>query len=398
MNRDQILKEADRCVKCAICLPHCPTYQLTHDEGDSPRGRIALIQALAGDAVNTHRLQRHLDRCLCCRACEAACPSGVRYGNLIDAARSLYTGEAGYLDRLQKKLLTESSYKLWSKHLLHLYLTSGVRSLGRALGGAKWHRLDQMLPAQITALATKPSHPAQGEQLGRVALFTGCAGRLIESDALNSAIQVLTCSGFEVIIPKDQGCCGAMHQHSGEPSTAQRMGKINLQAFNRQEADAIVYLASGCGAHLESYREQQQRFDAPVVEVSQFILEHGLKRLQLRPLEKTVILHTPCTLKNILHGEEAPRQLLAKIPGLTIEPLGDTGCCGAAGSYLLTQEKMADQLREISLGKLKKMKADFLATSNTGCSMHLAAGIRQAGLDIEVLHPIQLIERQMVQC
>lgn len=396
MNREQILIEADRCVKCAICLPHCPTYRLSHDEGESPRGRIALIQAMTEQKLNSKRLHSHLDRCLGCLACEAACPSGVRYGQLIDAARALPASKTRLLTRLQRHLITRSSYRKWAVPLLLHYLKPGIRSLARRLAGRHWRRLDNLLPMSVTPLTAAARLPTGDKPLGRVALFTGCAGRMVEGSALNAAVRVLTRSRFEVIIPQNQGCCGAMHQHGGDPATADRMTEVNRRAFNGLQVDAILFLASGCGTQLAAHPGGPQPFEAPVVELSRFINQNGLNGMQLQPLAKSVALHTPCTLKNRLQGERAPEQLLARIPGLSLQPLDTSeGCCGAAGSYLLTQGEIADQLREKGLRPLTSAPPDYLATSNTGCAIHLAAGLRQAGLETRVVHPIELIDLQL---
>ncbi len=173
------------------------------------------------------------------------------------------------------------------------------------------------------------------------------------------------------------------------------MAEINIDAFNRRQVDTILYLASGCGAQLEEYPTQGHCFDAPVMEISRFLVDRGYTGGTLRPLAKQVALHTPCSLKNVLHGEREAVRLLEKIPQLAIHLMDSSGsCCGAAGAYMLNQSDMADRLREESLEALEALQPDILATSNSGCSMHLAAGISGRDLPIEVLHPVQLIDRQ----
>ncbi len=396
VNRDQILQEADRCVKCGICLPHCPTYNMTRDEGDSPRGRIALIQALVAGKVTSQRLHDHLDRCLTCVACEPACPSGVKYGKLIDATRALTHKHPGFFEKLQRSLITQQTYKGWSRPLLRIYQSSGARRIIRTVGSKKIRRLDALLPEiEESTPWNYPATDIHNTPQRRIALFTGCIARITEHSAIGAAIRVMRRLKIEVIIPSNQGCCGAMHAHTGAPATADTLAEVNVAAFNALNVDATLYLASGCGAQLASYGDDGHNLTAPVMEVSQYILNlPEFDSLLLRPLAKRVALHTPCSLKNVLKGEEAPALLLRRIPGLVLVPLPDSGCCGAAGSYLLDQPEMSDRLRDMTLNQLIETKPDILATSNTGCALHLGSGIRQAHLPIEVVHPVQLIERQ----
>lgn len=396
MNTEQILSEADRCVKCGLCLPHCPTYRLTRDEGDSPRGRIALIQAQFSGRLEGPRLTRHLERCLGCRACEAACPSGVRYGSLIDSARSLKPGTRR-IGRLALLKAVSSPHLIdWGQRLVHLYQRSGLRRLVRLTGGRGIRRLDDMLPALPAPAAWKSIYPARGRRRGRVGLFTGCISRITDRNALDAAIRVLNMIGIDVVVPKTQVCCGALHQHNSDPLTATRLAESNRLAFGGQPLDAIVYLASGCGIQLVDYQHLGGALAAPVQEICHYLGSQGLAdRVVFSPSGQRVSLHIPCSLRYPLKGGDAARELLQLIPDIELRTLPDNGCCGAAGSYLLTQPEMADSLRQITLSEVATGKTEILLTSNTGCAMHLAAGLRQTEAITEVLHPIELIARQI---
>lgn len=345
--------------------------------------------------VTSPRLHYHLDRCLTCLACEPACPSGVKYGKLMDATRALTHRHSGFFEKLQRSLITKQSYKDWSSSLLHIYQRSGARRILRTVGSKKIRRLDALLPETVDSAPWNNPPDIRNKPQRRVALFTGCIARISERSAMDAAIRVMHRLKIEVIIPSNQGCCGAMHKHTGDPATADTMAEANLTAFNALDIDAILYLASGCGAQLASYGEDRHRLTAPVMEISQYLLGlPELDSLPLQPLAKRVALHTPCTLKHVLKGQKAPEQLLRRIPELVLEPLPDSGCCGAAGSYLLDQPEMSDKLRDIAINQLMEIKPEIIATSNTGCALHLGSGIRQASLAIEVVHPIQLIDRQ----
>jgi len=396
VNTEQLLSEADRCVKCGLCLPHCPTYRLTRDEGDSPRGRIALIQAQFSGRLEGPRLTRHLERCLGCRACEAACPSGVRYGMLIDSARSLKPG-ASRIGRLALlKAVSNLHLVKWNHWLVRLYQRSGLRRLMRLTGGRGVRRLDDLLPVLPAPAVWKSIYPARGHSRGRVGLFIGCISRVTDRNALDAAIRVFNMMGIDVVIPATQVCCGALHRHNGDPRTAANLAETNRQAFGGQPLDAIVYLASGCGIQLADYQHLGGALTAPVQEICHYLRSLGLTDgVVFSPSGQRVSLHTPCSLRYPLKGGDAARELLQLIPEIKLQILPDSGCCGAAGSYLLTQPEMADSLRQSTLGEVAAEKADILLTSNTGCAMHLAAGLRQAGAATEVLHPIELIARQL---
>ncbi len=404
MRPEQILEEADRCVKCGYCLPGCPTYGLARDEGESPRGRIALIQGLLTGRVDSPRLHTHLDHCLACLACETACPTGVQYGRLITMVRALQHNKSSLFRRILKRtglrLLSRLPYSPTAVAMARLYQKIGLRWVVLRIGGTGIRRLDGLLPPLERPVPWSKFYPAAGslsEKRGRVGLFTGCIGRITDQPALEAAIRVLNRLGVEVAIPGGQGCCGAMHLHGGATEQAGRLAQQNRRAFAGQELDAIVSVASGCAAHLANYGEDGEKLAAPIMDISHYL--QGLRwpeELTIQPLKGRVALHTPCSLKNMPGDTDVPGQLLRRIPGIDLAPLAENGhCCGAAGSYLLTQPVIANALREEKLNALHKTEPEILVTSNTGCALHLAAGIRQADLSIEVLHPVELLARQM---
>jgi glycolate oxidase iron-sulfur subunit len=414
----RILAAADLCVKCGLCLPHCPTYGLARDEGESPRGRIALIQGLAaGQLGPSARLAGHLDRCLGCRACEAACPAGVPYGHLFDEGRALLreARPAGPLRRALQWLASEGTVRppaglRAALALARRYGTSRHRPGIERLLGRVWPaagRLARYLPPLSPAGAWRGVYPAVGEPRGEVALFLGCVAREVDRAALEASIRVLNRLGYAVRVPESQGCCGAIHLHDGAQAQARRLALRNLEAFGPLGDLPVVVAASGCAATLLEYGElaglsaEQASAAAAlgrrVTDVSDLIA--GLSWpavLPVAPLHARVAVHEPCSLRNVLRRRSAPYALLARIPGLETVPLpGNERCCGAAGSYMLTQARLADRLRDLKLDGLAATGARIIASANVGCVLHLAAGVAARGEPVEVLHPVVLLDRQM---
>ncbi|MGE3480307.1 MAG: (Fe-S)-binding protein [Gammaproteobacteria bacterium] len=414
--RTLIKQEADQCVKCGLCLPQCPTYRETLDEGDSPRGRISLMQALAEERLPAAgRLAHHLDRCLACRACERACPSGVRYGALIDSARALmWTGDAprgdrSRLPRLLYRMLAGPGRIRAAGRALRLYQTSGLRRMVRRSGLLDrlpgLARLDGLLPD--AAAAPRPRHdyyPPARRELGRVALFTGCMTDIFSPAVLDASIRLLRLAGFGVHLPSGQGCCGALHLHAGDLARAHELARRNLDAFNALAVDAVLYTASGCGVTLWEYPAGSGRaidapgaFTAPVMDVTRFLADlEWPADVPLAPLARRAAIQDPCLQRNVLRDTTPPYRLLGRIPGLEITALpGNELCCGAAGAYMLEQPEMSAALRADKLAALQGCGAELLVTANIGCAIHLAAGLRAGGSKVEVVHPAVLLERQI---
>lgn len=405
--RRQIRSEADQCVKCGLCLPHCPTYRKTQDEGDSPRGRIALMQALAEDRLPAGgRLTVHLDRCLACRACERACPSGVHYGPLLDSARALLRpGERP--SPLQRRLLAWAAVgrgvRRGTGYLLRFYQRSGLRGLARSSGLLRalgLERAERLLPVRAAAPGVRPDYlPPRGAERGRVALFVGCMTDLFTPETLDAAIRLLTVAGYGVHLPPGQGCCGALHLHAGALTEADALARRNLAAFNALRLDAVLYTASGCGATLREYPAPaaKEGFAAPVQDVTRFLA--GLDwpaEVSFEPLARRAAIQDACLQRNVLRDVAPPYELLRRIPALEIVALpGNDQCCGAAGAYMLEQPELSDALRADKLAALEGCGAEILVSSNLGCALHLAAGLRARGRDIEVVHPVRLLERQL---
>lgn len=400
----QLLKATDRCVMCGMCSPHCPTYQISHDEGESPRGRIALIQGLAnGQLTLNPRLEAHLDHCLGCRSCEAVCPSGVAYGDIIDAGRAaLYEQRPSHpAPRLLYSLVPRPRRLRLFGRILRLVQRSGLQALARGIGITRalgLTRHDALLPPLAPLPSWQAYYPPVGKQRGEVALFVGCIADFSDRPTLNAALRVLTRLGYGVHIPPRQTCCGALHLHQGDRFIARHLAECNAAAFNPLRIDAIINTASGCGATLVEYpRNDFPALNAPIRDINAFLAETPWPaELVPAPLAKKVAVHDPCSLGNVLRQSKAPYQILERIPGLETVALPDNRrCCGAAGSYMLTQPALADRLRDDKVAALRPLEADILVTSNPGCAMHLRAGIRAAHLDIEVLHPVTLLDRQL---
>ena len=410
-------QDSDRCVMCGLCLPHCPTYRLTGDESESPRGRIALIRALASaQLASTPSLMGHLDRCLICRACEAVCPAAVPYGALIDSARVQIRQSRPRWQRVKKYLLHEWLIARPGRiralgQLARFAQIMKFDALARHIGllqVLRWAPLERLLPRLSPLQRWRSFYPAQGKEQGQVALFTGCIADVIERPLLIATVNLFNCLGYSVYVPPDQVCCGALAWHEGEWELAVRLACRNIQAFTAVVGrEAVVCTASGCTVGLIDYprwiRESgadaamASSFTDKLRDVNYFLYQLSWpEEVKLKPLAKRIAVHDPCSLRHVLHQHHTVYALLRRIPAADIVPLSDNeDCCGAAGSYMLTHPELAQSLLSLKIRRLQEIGADILVTSNVGCSLHLAAGVREAGLSIEVLHPVQLLARQL---
>ncbi|MET0052721.1 MAG: (Fe-S)-binding protein [Candidatus Thiodiazotropha sp.] len=390
MTPEHLLSEADRCVKCGLCLPHCPTYLLLASEADSPRGRISLMQALAkGELGAESRLDVHLDRCLGCRACEAACPSGVRYAQLLDASRSIML-EHQRGRRWRRRLLDQLIRPQRLAALTRLYRTLSRLGLTQLLKAAPVPALRRLLSlARQTSTAKQLTglHPAASPTGRLVQLFTGCVAPHVEDPLLRSALSLLQRLGYAVEIPKGQVCCGALHRHNGFEDQADLLCEQNRQQTAKSRAECVITLASAC--HLEL--TEQHACERPLLSIVEFLLRIPEQQFPaLTPLNVTAALHLPCSAR-----DDRSMELLSRIPGLNLVLLPENAvCCGAAGSYLVTQPLLSRQLGLKKIDHLNATQARILLTTNTGCAMQFRELISEAGLSIEVLHPAELILRQ----
>lgn len=392
MTPEKLLKEADRCVKCGLCLPHCPTYLKWQSEADSPRGRISLIQALAaGELEGSPGLETHLNRCLSCLACEEACPSGVRYGELIDGGRGLLNQQRPSRRRWRRLFdLLSDRHRLqrWSRGYGWLRRL-GLNRLGRLIPATRWRNM-----AKLGEQLSEASHPLTGlhaasHPSGRLLqLFIGCVSSQTEQPLMRDAIALLSRLGFAVEIPERQACCGAIHRHNGYADKADALCDDNRELLQRSRAEALITLATACHLELEQHLEGP----LPVKSLVDFLLELPAASLEgLRPLPQRVALHRPCSARN-----ERSRELLALIPQIDLLDLPQNQlCCGAAGSYLLTEPEASRDLGLAKIEHLRATGASLLVTSSTGCALQFRQLIRESGLAVEVLHPIQLLRRQL---
>ena len=363
---------------------------------------------LEGRLVAGAVLLDHLDGCLVCRACEAVCPNQVPYGHLIAAVRGELEQARPrrfWPQRARALLLAAVTHPGWSTlgvALLRFWQRSGLQALARKAGVLRrlgMARKEAQLPMPKAAHVWRALYPAIGTARGEVSLFLGCVARAFDGETLAAAIFVLNRLGYTVRVPEQQTCCGALHLSQGEPGRARDLARHNVAAF--AGTGAVIHTASGCGASLAEYGSslgaEGEHFSSRVTDVSAFLAGlDGWEGVTIAPLEAAVAVHDPCSLRNVLHGQDRPYQLLRRIPGITLLPLaGNDQCCGAAGIYHLTQPHMAAELLDDKMEAVKASGARILVTSNVGCAMHLASGLKAAGLELEVVHPVTLLARQM---
>ena len=381
----ELTAEADRCVACGLCLPHCPTYRKTGSEADSPRGRIQLIRAVSQDILpNNARFKEHIDLCLSCRSCESACPNSVSYGALVDTTRALYIKKESHWLNLAKPFIRYralSYVATWP-----LWLLSKTRLLGalkRAAPAAK------LLPAIPKPIVWKNLYPTTQPKRGAVSLFLGCATNAFDNQTLSASIYVLNALGYDVHVPKAQTCCGSIARQAGDAVEANALIAQNDASFERSMP--ILTTASGCGSGLQDYLSTHQ-----VQDISTFLMQCDWSAAQIAPLQQRVFVQDPCSLRNGQKAQKAVYDLLKKIPSADIQALPGNGqCCGGAGAYTLTQPAMANTLRNDKLAAIQSNQVSILATSNIGCSLHITQGLESSDLDVSVLHPIQIVAKQM---
>ncbi len=399
--KKQLLSVADSCVKCGICAPHCPTYTHTQNENESPRGRIALIQAWAGGNLPiSENLLSHIDSCLLCRACEKACPAVVPYGKLIDDFRAEIHDDISTKNsvKIVKSIAENKGVQNFVKSSLRFYQKNNLQETARFLRLPKLFgltELERLVPNFQEHETLKNYYDAKNEAKGDVGLFVGCMGELFDFETVNSAIKVLTHIGFNVYLPENQTCCGALALHDGDKKGASKLEKQNELAFSAENLQAIVTIASGCGVTLREY--SAKNFTTKVLDISHFLSQTDFDFSILKPFSGNVRLHSPCSLKNGLKTDKSVLKLLQQIPEINISALPETTqCCGAAGSYSLRHDEMAKTLLNELLTTTLEKPTDYLVSSNIGCALHIAAGLRERGENVEVIHPIVVLARSLI--
>lgn len=406
-----MLADADRCVKCALCLPHCPTYLHSRHEGDSPRGRITLVQGLASGLIEaTPRAQAHLDGCLSCRRCEVVCPARVPFSRILDAGRAELARRAPSrtaFTRVMARIFVSPILRGAMRLALRAYQRLGLqRALRRRrwLGGrlAYW---ESLLPEAVPPARAAVSALAEGAA-PRVMLFRGCGSPVFEPEVLDAATRLLQAAGYAVDVPPDQGCCGALHQHGGMPDQARALALANLRAFAGESS--IASITTGCAATLRDYADlgvdAQRRFVTRVQDIAELLLAR-VEHLHFAPLHLRAALHLPCTARNVMQSDTALRALLARIPGLQLVDLDPAQhCCGAAGLHFLAQPDDAARYLQPKLDAVARLAPDVILSSNIGCSLHLGGGLSRSAATGSaasarvppVRHPVWLLAQQLV--
>jgi glycolate oxidase iron-sulfur subunit len=398
------------CVHCGLCLTSCPTYRATGRETASPRGRIYLMRGLAeGRLEDPELLEQEAFACLGCRACETACPSGVRYGEMLEytraAVRSSQQGFdfAVWIERFSlRQIVPKASRLRLMVGLLSLVQLLrldrlGARVLPRRL--ADMIRLLPTIPPAAERRRMPPLTAAVGQRKGRVALFEGCVMPEFFGRVNDAARLVLSRAGYEVVVPENQGCCGALQAHSGDLAFAHGLAEHNARVFDGElgELDAIIVTSAGCSAAMREMEnwigEAGGVVAGGVRDVLEFLDEVDCQ-LTLSPIAKRVCYDDPCHLIHAQGISAGPRRLLQAIPELELVPHRDPeACCGAAGIYNLTQPEMSKRVLSPKVDALIEATPEIVATANPGCAMQLASGLAERGAKATVIHPIELLEQ-----
>jgi glycolate dehydrogenase iron-sulfur subunit len=402
------------CVHCGLCLQACPTYRLWGQEADSPRGRIVIMRAIAEGRIEpTDTARRHLDLCLGCRACETVCPAGVRYGEMLELVRH-ETARSPREPFALRALVAHPRRLRAAFGALRLAQRTGLVSLGRALGlprrlfGRAIGELERDLPpiAPGAARARLPRlTPAAGTKRGTVAILEGCVATQLFGGVNRATARVLSRVGFDVATPERHACCGALHLHQGFLEHGRDLARHTIERFEKTGADLYVVNSAGCGSAMKEYAHlladdaawaaRAEAFSKRVRDVSELLASIELPPMPHR-VERRVTYHDAC---HLVHGQKIarqPRELLRRIPGLELVPLRDADqCCGSAGVYNVVEYDASMQVLEQKMDRIAETGADVVAAGNPGCLLQIAVGARRRGRALEVVHPIELLDRAL---
>jgi len=403
------------CIHCGLCLPKCPTYSVLGVEADSPRGRVYLIKSVADGVLPINeKFVEHMYMCLDCRACETACPSGVHFGEIMEAARGQIerNWKRSFLERFLRDAVFKGLFpypkrlKLFAA-LLRFYQQSGLQSWVRRSGllrvlPGNLEQMEQMLPPlPAPGKDLEEVTPAKGEKRYRVGFISGCVMNFMFPSINRATVKVLTENGCEVVTPRYQTCCGALNLHSGVREVAKQMARKNIDVFERAQVDYILINAAGCGSTLKeygillerdpTYAEKAKAFSRKMRDISEFLVEISFKK-PTREIRKRVAYDDPC---HLIHGQkisQPPRMLLQSIPGLELVEIKESDwCCGSAGIYNITHPEMSMKLLERKMANILATGAEVIATGNPGCILQIRLGVQKYGMPAEVLHPVELL-------
>lgn len=415
---DSILK----CVHCGLCLDSCPTYRELGAEQDSPRGRLFLMRGLwEGKLEPSPEVEAPLDRCLDCRACESACPSGVPYGELLEKTRGAllpYKEQSRFEKFMRKwaleKVLLSTRRLVWISRLGQAARLTGtalmIRLLPQAMFPAWFSRGLRIMPrfaGRSFKRRWRGFHGADNAPMGQVALFTGCVMDVADHAIHKGSLKLLQAAGCQVRIIRRQACCGALAVHAGERDLPRRLAEMNYKAF--EDSDRIVVNAAGCGAQLKEYpylfsgEQRWYDFSAKVQDMMQLLSEsEALKNPQLWKSDPvTVFYDVPCHQQHAQGIHRGPLKLLQSLPGVTLVPLEESDrCCGAAGIYNLTQTELSKQVLGRKLDDLEQVmkahpRAQILLTANPGCLYQLRAGCSSRRFPLKVMHPAMFMAKRL---
>ena len=392
------------CVHCGFCLQACPTYLALEDENDSPRGRIFLMRSLLEGTItpDNESVQTHIGRCLGCRACETACPSGVPYGHLLEATRATLTQSQRnpFVARLILAVFARRVLLSIAMFASRLLAATPIPTLLSRIGGRSGFAM-AMLASSGSPLERDP-YPARGDAArGKAAVLLGCVMEGLFTDTNRATERVLGVNGYAVVEAKGQRCCGALHAHAGDIGTARKLARANIEAFERSGADVIAVNSAGCGAMMKDYGhllkddaawvERGAAVASKVRDVSEVLAAAGPVPGAALPLR--VCYDAPC---HLLHGQRVstpPLAVLAAIPQLELVPLRDSDqCCGAAGIYNLIEPETSDAVLATKLANIAETGAQFVVTGNPGCLMQIGAGLLRSGSRARVIHPVDLLD------
>jgi len=418
LSEDELLN----CMRCGFCLPTCPTYiQSGYKESHSPRGRIALMKAVVDGLIEPDEdVENTLNVCLGCRACEPVCPSGVNYGHLLEEARNIINQNKKFSVpvRAVRKVVFEGLFPHQNRMrtltgLIGFYQRSGLQTLTHKTGIMKLFpetlaTMDLVLPKvpKMKAMKDRPEFlPAESTKKKQVAFFTGCLMDTMFLETNNATMKLLQLAGCDIVIPKTQSCCGALHGHAGEKSGAKELAKLNIKAFEDLNIDYIITNAGGCGAYLVDYdyllkddpqwAERAKQFVSKIKDITAILVELDFhKRNDLRLTPQIITYQDSCHLRNVMRTSSEPRILLEAIQGATYREMKDADrCCGSAGIYNIVHSELSMEFLDYKMDRVHETEAATIVTANPGCLLQMKLGIEREGLSHKMrgIHIVDLL-------